>query len=49
MALSTQTVRFGRFQSDLRAAELRHNGTKTKVPEQPFQVLVNWSSAREKS
>ena len=39
MALSMQTVRFGRFQSDLRAAELRHNGTKIKLPEQPFQVL----------
>jgi TolB-like protein/DNA-binding winged helix-turn-helix (wHTH) protein/Tfp pilus assembly protein PilF len=33
------TVRFGSFELDLRAAELRHNGTKTKLPEQPFQIL----------
>jgi TolB-like protein/DNA-binding winged helix-turn-helix (wHTH) protein/tetratricopeptide (TPR) repeat protein len=40
MPLSAQTVRFGPFQLDLRAAELQHNGTKTKLPEQPFQILV---------
>ncbi len=34
------TVRFGPFQLDLRAAELRHNGTTTRLPEQPFQILV---------
>lgn len=39
MPLPTQTVRFGPFQLDLRAAELRHDGTKTKLPEQPFQIL----------
>src|SRR5512135_3587638 len=39
MSLPAQTVRFGPFQLDLRAAELQHNGTKTKLPEQPFQVL----------
>ncbi len=39
MRLPAQTVRFGPFQLDLRAAELQHNGTKTKLPEQPFQVL----------
>ncbi|MBZ5616872.1 MAG: winged helix-turn-helix domain-containing protein, partial [Acidobacteriia bacterium] len=40
MSLPAQTVRFGPFELDLRAAELRHNGTKTRLPEQPFQVLV---------
>jgi TolB-like protein/DNA-binding winged helix-turn-helix (wHTH) protein/Tfp pilus assembly protein PilF len=39
MPLSAQTVRFGPFQLDLRAAELRLNGTKIKLPEQPFQIL----------
>jgi TolB-like protein/DNA-binding winged helix-turn-helix (wHTH) protein/Flp pilus assembly protein TadD len=40
MSLPAQVVRFGPFQLDLRAAELRHNGTKTKLPEQPFQILT---------
>ena len=40
MPLSAQVVRFGPFQLDLRAAELRLNGNKTKLPEQPFQVLT---------
>jgi len=40
MSLPTHTVRFGPFQLDLHAAELRHNGTKTRLPEQPFQILV---------
>jgi TolB-like protein/DNA-binding winged helix-turn-helix (wHTH) protein/Tfp pilus assembly protein PilF len=39
LSLPAQTVRFGPFQLDLRAAELHHNGTKTKLPEQPFQIL----------
>lgn len=34
------TVRFGSFEVDLRAAELEHNGSKTKLPEQPFQILA---------
>jgi TolB-like protein/DNA-binding winged helix-turn-helix (wHTH) protein/Tfp pilus assembly protein PilF len=34
-------VRFGPFQLDLLAAELRHNGTKIKISEQPFQILVS--------
>jgi TolB-like protein/DNA-binding winged helix-turn-helix (wHTH) protein/Flp pilus assembly protein TadD len=37
--MPVQTVRFGPFQLDLRAAELHHNGTKIKLPEQPFQIL----------
>jgi len=40
MALIAQIVRFGPFQLDLRAAELHHNGSRTKLPEQPFQVLT---------
>jgi TolB-like protein/DNA-binding winged helix-turn-helix (wHTH) protein/Flp pilus assembly protein TadD len=38
--LPAHIVRFGPFQLDLRAAELHHNGSRTKLPEQPFQVLV---------
>ena len=37
---SAHTVRFGKFQLDLRAAELHHNGSTTKLAEQPFQILV---------
>ena len=33
-------VRFGPFKLDLRTAELQYNGTRTRLPEQPFQVLV---------
>ena len=39
MFLSAHIVRFGPFQLDLRAAELHYNGTKVKLPEQPFQIL----------
>jgi TolB-like protein/DNA-binding winged helix-turn-helix (wHTH) protein len=35
-----RTVRFGLFEVDLRAGELRKNGVKIKLQEQPFQVLV---------
>ncbi len=37
--LTPQTVRFGPFVLDLRAAELHQNGKTVKLPEQPFQVL----------
>jgi TolB-like protein/DNA-binding winged helix-turn-helix (wHTH) protein/Flp pilus assembly protein TadD len=40
MPLSAHVVRFGPFQLDVRAAELRLNGSKTKLPEQPLQVLT---------
>jgi DNA-binding winged helix-turn-helix (wHTH) protein len=40
VSLPAQTVRFGSFQLDQRSAELRHNDTKTRLPEQPFQILV---------
>jgi DNA-binding winged helix-turn-helix (wHTH) protein len=40
MPWRAHTVRFGPFQLDLRAAELRQKGNHTKLPEQPFQVLT---------
>jgi DNA-binding winged helix-turn-helix (wHTH) protein len=33
-------VRFGVFEVDLRAGELRRNGVKVKVQNQPFQILA---------
>ncbi len=34
-----QIVHFGVFEVDLRAAELRRNGLKVRLQEQPFQIL----------
>lgn len=34
-----QVIRFGVFEVDLQAAELRKNGVKVKLQEQPFQIL----------
>ena len=39
-ASQSRTVRFGLFEVDLRAGELRKNGIKIKLQEQPFRVLV---------
>ncbi len=39
-ASSPQTVRFGVYEVDLRAGELRRKGRKVKLQEQPFQVLA---------
>ena len=36
----SQFVRFGVFELDLAAAELRKNGVKLRLQEQPFQVLA---------
>jgi DNA-binding response OmpR family regulator len=36
----SRTVRFGLFEVDLRAGELRKNGIKIKLQEQPFEVLA---------
>jgi len=36
----TGKVQFGTFEADLRAGELRRNGSKVKLQEQPFQVLT---------
>jgi len=35
-----RSVRFGTFEVDLRAGELRRNGSKVKLQEQPFQILT---------
>ena len=37
---SCRIVRFGVFEVDLRAGELRRNGLKVKLQEQPLQVLT---------
>src|SRR5947209_18016852 len=36
---SSQLVRFGPFELDLRAAELRKGGIKLRLQEQPFLIL----------
>jgi len=36
----TEVVRFGVFEVDPRAGELRRNGIKVKIQEQPYQVLA---------
>jgi DNA-binding winged helix-turn-helix (wHTH) protein len=33
-------IHFGVFETDLRAGELRRNGSKVKLQEQPFQILA---------
>jgi Tol biopolymer transport system component/DNA-binding winged helix-turn-helix (wHTH) protein len=38
--LTERLVRFGLFELDLRAGELRKNGVKIKLQEQPFQILA---------
>ena len=40
MSLPINIVHFGPFQLDLRSTELRHDGITTRLPEQPFQILV---------
>src|SRR5437667_7624448 len=37
---NSSTRRFGVFELDLRAGELRRNGLRVKLQEQPFQVLA---------
>jgi DNA-binding winged helix-turn-helix (wHTH) protein len=39
-ATTSAVVRFGVFEVDLRAGELRKNGSKLKLAGQPFQVLA---------
>src|SRR5450755_1724336 len=36
----TRVVRFSVFEVDLRAGELRRNGIKVKIQNQPFQILA---------
>ena len=39
--------RFGTFELDTRSAELRRNGVKLRLQEQPFLVLTRlWTSIR---
>src|ERR1700731_4247802 len=35
-----RSVQFGIFEVDLRAGELRRNGSRVKLQEQPFQILT---------
>jgi DNA-binding winged helix-turn-helix (wHTH) protein/tetratricopeptide (TPR) repeat protein len=37
---SPETLRFGVYEADLRAAELRKHGVRIKLQEQPFQILA---------
>src|SRR5207244_6147673 len=37
---STQVIRFGPFEADLHAGELRRHGLRIKLQEQPFQILA---------
>src|SRR5713226_8052116 len=39
-ARPARVIRFGPFQLDLRAGELRRNGIKVRVPEQSIQILA---------
>ena len=34
------TLRFGAFEADMRAGELRKQGAKIRLQEQPFQILL---------
>ena len=36
----TRMVQFGIFEVDLRAGELRRNGSRVRLQEQPFQILA---------
>lgn len=38
--LSPGTIRFGPFELDVRSGELCKGGTKIRLPDQPFQILV---------
>ena len=38
---SSTILRFGVFEVDLRSGELRKQGVRIKLQEQPFQVLAN--------
>ena len=39
-ARANQIIRFGDFELDLRAGELRKSGSRVRLPEQPLQVLA---------
>ena len=46
---NSRVLRFGTFELDLAAGELRKSGRKVRVQEQPFQCSRRWSRSREKS
>jgi len=35
-----QRIQFGIFEVDIKAGELRRNGTRVRLQEQPFQILT---------
>ena len=39
-AKESQIIRFGLFEVDLRAGELRKNGVKIRLQQQPFQIVA---------
>ena len=41
-----RVIRFGTFEADIVARELRKNGAKLRLQEQPFQVLVSPGKSR---
>ena len=45
---SSRVLRFGVFEADLRAGELRKSGIKLRLTGQPFQVLLCCWSVRAK-
>jgi len=45
---SPAVFRFGTFELDVRAGELRKQGVRIKIQEQPFQVLTRSCSGRAK-
>ena len=40
MDVRTPPIRFGMFEADLSSGELRREGVKIKLQEQPFQILA---------
>jgi DNA-binding response OmpR family regulator len=39
-SLGPRVLRFGAFEADLHSGELRKNGARVRLPEQPFQLLT---------
>ena len=38
--MAARMIQFGVFEVDLRAGELRRNGARVRLQEQPFQILA---------
>ena len=45
----TRMIQFGVFEADLRAGELRRKGSRVRLQEQPFQILMMLLQRPEKS